>query len=55
MTVMLLLIKIPWRKRKCEMVHCHDARASSYGAKVWGEVFAHFHTVAVKRHRSMQN
>jgi hypothetical protein len=26
------------------MVRCHDATASSFVAKVQGEVFAHFHT-----------
>jgi hypothetical protein len=40
--------KIPWSRRKQEMVCCHDATASSFVAKVWGEVFAHFHSVAIK-------
>jgi hypothetical protein len=30
------------------MVHCCDARASSFVTKVWGEVFVHFYAVAVK-------
>jgi hypothetical protein len=29
------------------MVRCRDATASSFVAKVRGEMFAHFHTVAV--------
>jgi hypothetical protein len=47
--------KFPCEKRKCEMVHCHDATASCFVAKVWGEVLAHFHTVAITCHGSMQN
>jgi hypothetical protein len=35
------------------MVCCRDATAISFVTKVWGEVFAHFHAVAVKRHSSM--
>jgi hypothetical protein len=30
------------------MVRCHGATASSLVAKVWGEVFAHFHTVVCR-------
>jgi hypothetical protein len=37
------------------MVLCSDVTASSFVAKVRGEVFAHFHAVAVKRHSSMWN
>jgi hypothetical protein len=37
------------------MVHCRDATASSFVAKVWDKVFAHFHTIAVKCHRNVQN
>jgi hypothetical protein len=40
---------------KCDAVHCHDATASSYVAKVRGEVFTHFHAVAVKLCSNMQN
>jgi hypothetical protein len=47
--------KIPWWKGKCEMVHCHDATASSFVAKVRGEEFTHFHAVTVKRHSSIRN
>jgi hypothetical protein len=36
-------------------VGCCDATASSFFAKVWGKVFAHFHTVTMKRHSNMQN
>jgi hypothetical protein len=32
------------------MVRCRDATASSSVAKVQGEVFAHFHAVAIKCH-----
>jgi hypothetical protein len=32
-----------------------DATASSFVAKVRGEVFGHFHVVAVKHHSSMRN
>jgi hypothetical protein len=35
------------------MVHCHNATATSIVTKVWGEVFAHFCTVAAKCHSSM--
>jgi hypothetical protein len=37
------------------MVRCRDATASSFVAKVLGEVIAHFHAVAVNRHSSMRN
>jgi hypothetical protein len=47
--------KMPWWKRKCGMVHCHDATVSYFVAKVWGEVFAHFYAVAVKHESSMRN
>jgi hypothetical protein len=47
--------KIPWWEGKCEAVLCRDSTASSSVAKVRGEVFAHFHAVAVKRHSSMRN
>jgi hypothetical protein len=47
--------KIPWWKRKCETVCCHDATASNFVGKVRCEVFAHFHAVTVKCHSSMQN
>jgi hypothetical protein len=30
------------------MVSCGDATASSLVARVWGEVFAHFHAVTLK-------
>jgi hypothetical protein len=46
--------KFPGEKRIVETVHC-DATASSFVAKVWGEVFAHFHSVTVKRQSSMQH
>jgi hypothetical protein len=36
-------------------LRCSDATASSFVAKVRGEVFAHFHTVAVKCHSIMRN
>jgi hypothetical protein len=39
--------KNPWWKRKCETVRCRDATGSSFVAKVRGEVFTHFHAVAV--------
>jgi hypothetical protein len=45
--VMLFLSKISWRK-KSETVHCRDATASSFVAKVRDEVFAHFQVIAVK-------
>jgi hypothetical protein len=34
-------------EKECETVRCRDATASSLVAKVRGEVFAHFHAVAV--------
>jgi hypothetical protein len=39
--------KIPWSKRKCETVCCHDAIASSSVSKVRSELFAYFHTFAI--------
>jgi hypothetical protein len=36
-------------------MHCCDATASSFVAKVWGKVFAHFHAVAMKHHGRTQN
>jgi hypothetical protein len=39
----------------CKMVYCHDATASSFVAKVQGEVFAYFHAVAIKRYSSKWN
>jgi hypothetical protein len=38
-----------------EKVNVRWCVASSFAAKVLGEVFAQFHTVAVKCHSSMQN
>jgi hypothetical protein len=46
--------KFPGEKGS-EMVHCHNAIASSLVTKVWGEVLAHFHAVAIKCHSSKQN
>jgi hypothetical protein len=40
--------KIPWQKRKCERELRHDAKATSFVAKVWGEVFTHFNAVTVQ-------
>jgi hypothetical protein len=34
---------------------CCDETASSFVAKVRGEVFAHFHAVAVRRNSNMRN
>jgi hypothetical protein len=47
--------KIPLWKRKYEAVCCCDATVSSFVDKVRGEVFAHFHTVTIKRHSSTLN
>jgi hypothetical protein len=54
-THVFLFVKIPGWKRKCEMVRCHDATASSFVEKVWGEVFTHFHLIVVKHHSSMRS
>jgi hypothetical protein len=43
--------KFSGEKRKCETVWCHDARATSFAAKVWDKVFAHF--LALRHHSSM--
>jgi L-lysine 2,3-aminomutase len=40
--------KFPGEKRKFVTEHCSDATASSFVAKVWGEVSAYLHTVAIK-------
>jgi hypothetical protein len=37
--------KIPWWKWKYVIVRCCDATASSFVAKVWDDVFTHFHAV----------
>jgi hypothetical protein len=47
--------KISWWKRSVRTVHCRDAAASSFAAKVRGEVFAHFYIVAIGYHSSMRN
>jgi hypothetical protein len=46
--------KFPGEKGS-EMLHCCDATASSPVTKFLGIVFAHFHSVTVKCHSSMQN
>jgi hypothetical protein len=38
---------------KVSEMYFHDATASSFMAKVWGEVFAYFCAVTVKFHSSM--
>jgi hypothetical protein len=53
--VLLFFLKNSLAKRKCETVHCHDATASSFVAKVQSKAFVHFHAVAVKHHKSVQN
>jgi hypothetical protein len=52
---MFFLVKNSHVKRKREPVRCLVATANSFVPKVKGEVFAHFHAVAVKRHSSMRN
>jgi hypothetical protein len=47
--------KFPGEKRKCEILRCGDVSASSFVVKLWGQVFAHFHAVALKRHSNMRN
>jgi hypothetical protein len=55
-TVMLFLAKkFTGGKKKCEMVRCCDVTASSFVARVEGEVFTRFHTVAIKFHSSIWN
>jgi hypothetical protein len=54
-TTVVLVKKNPWWERKYETVHCSDATARSFVTNVRGEVFSHFHVVAVKRHSSMRN
>jgi hypothetical protein len=51
----MFLVKYSLAKRKCEMVHCCGATTSSFVDKVWGEVFAHFHVVAIEHHNIMRN
>jgi hypothetical protein len=36
------------------MVHCRDATASSFVAKVLGKAFAHFPTVTAKHYGSIE-
>jgi hypothetical protein len=45
----------PGEKWKYEIVHCCDAAARSFVAKVWGEIFAHFHAVTIKYYSKVQN
>jgi hypothetical protein len=52
---MLFLAKNFLVKRKCETERCHDATASSFVAKVLGEILSHFHSVALECHSSMRN
>jgi hypothetical protein len=47
--------EFPGGKKKRETVRCHHATDSSLVAKIRVEVFAHFHTVAVRHHNSMWN
>jgi hypothetical protein len=49
--MLFLVKKIPlWKGSvKC----CPDTAASSFVAKVWGEVFSHFHAVAMNCHSSI--
>jgi hypothetical protein len=42
-------------KRKCVVVRCCNATASSFVARILGEVFAYLHAVAIKHHNSMRN
>jgi hypothetical protein len=43
------------KKEKCETVRCRDATISPFVITIRGEVFAHFHAVAIKRHSIMRN
>jgi hypothetical protein len=53
---MMFLVKNSLVKRKCETVRCRDDETARYfAAKVRGEVYVHFHAVAVKRHSSIRN
>jgi hypothetical protein len=52
---LVILVKDSQIKEKCGTPRCRDATGSSFVAKVRGEVFAHVHAVAVRRHRSMWN
>jgi hypothetical protein len=47
--------KIPWCQKGNVRLRFRDATDTFFIAKVRGEVFAHFYTVAVKRHSSMRN
>jgi hypothetical protein len=51
--MLFLVKKILWRERKIETLRCRDATAGSLTVKVLGEVFAHFHAVAVKVNSSI--
>jgi hypothetical protein len=46
----IFFIKNDPGEKESEMVPCHYTTATSFVAKFRGEVFAHFHTVTVKRH-----
>jgi hypothetical protein len=52
---MFIWQQIPWLKRKFQTVLFLDVTASSFVAKVRGEVFARLHADGVKRHSSMRN
>jgi hypothetical protein len=55
-TAMLFLVKkFPGEKKKYETVRCRVATASSFVARLRGEVFAHFDELSIKRHSSKWN
>jgi hypothetical protein len=53
--VIAFFVKNSLLKGKFETLRCRDATTSSFVTKVQGEVFSHFHAVAVKLYSSMQN
>jgi hypothetical protein len=55
MAAMLFLVKKFSGGKKSVRLRCRDATASSFVAKVWGEVFTHFQAVAIKCHSSTCN
>jgi hypothetical protein len=51
---MLFLAKNSLVRKNCETVCCLDPATNYFVPKVWVEVFAQFHAVAVNSHSSMR-
>jgi hypothetical protein len=52
---MLLWVQNCLMRTKCETMRCRDVTGSTFVAKLRREVFAHFQSVATKRHSIVRN